>query len=150
MAWPTVVSEVKEVWQVSQLASSMAGIGQLSVGIPELVEEGVHHGVNGSLTFGWCVLQQSGDEVDSISVGLSEDLVEGVRLDLRELVLHVVGVHGANLLPSRRAENFDDLNQLVNTRFTREQRLAKHQFSHNTSSGPNICRLMKLANIYRS
>lgn len=140
MVWPTVVSEVKEVGQVSQLTSSMAGIGQLSVGIPEFVEEGVYHGVDGSLTLGWCVLQQSGDEVNGVSISLSEDLVEGVRLDLRELVLHVVGVHGANLLSSRRAEDFDDLNQLVNTRFTREQRLTKHQLSHDTSSGPHICR----------
>lgn len=135
-----MVSEVKEIWQVSQLTSSMTRIRQLSVRIPELVEEGMYHCVDGSLTLSWCVLEQSGDEIDSIGVSLSEDLVEGVRLDLRELVLHVVGVHGANLLPSRRSENFDDLNQLVNTRFTGEQRLTKHQLGHDTSSGPHICR----------
>lgn len=140
MALPTVVSEVKEIWQVSQLTSSMTGVWQLSVRIPELVEEGVHHGVDGSLTLCWRILKQSGDKIDSIGVSLSEDLVEGVRLDLRELVLHVVGVHGANLLPSRRAENLDDLDQLVNTRFTWEQRLTKHQLGHDTSSGPHIYR----------
>lgn len=145
-----MVSKVKEIWQVSQLTSSVTGIWQLSGGIPELVEEGVYHGVDGSLTLGWRILQQSGDEIDSIGVSLSEDLVEGVRLDLRELVLHVVGVHGANLLPSRRAENLDDLDQLVNTRFTWEQRLTKHELGHDASRGPHIYRWVKLANIYRS
>ena len=40
------------------------------------------------------------------SVGTSN---EWVRLDLRELVLHVVRVHGTNLLASRSPKNFDDL-----------------------------------------
>lgn len=62
------------------------------------------------------------------------DLVEWVRLDLRELVLHVVGVHGPNLVASWGAQHLDDLDQLVNTRFAREERLTKHQLRHNTSS----------------
>ena len=61
-------------------------------------------------------------------------LVEGVRLDLRELVLHVIGVHGANLLTSRGAEHLDDFHQLVDARLTREERLAQHQFGHHATS----------------
>ena len=61
-----------------------------------------------------------------------------MRLDLRELVLHVVGVHRANLVSCRRAENLDDLDELVDTRFTGKQRLPKHKLSHDTTSGPDI------------
>jgi len=64
--------------------------------------------------------------------------VEGVRLDLRELVLHVIWVHGANLLASWGAEHFDDLDKLINARLSREQGLTKHKFRHNTAGGPDI------------
>lgn len=55
-----------------------------------------------------------------------------MRLDLREFVLHVVGVHGLDLLTGRCPENFDDLNELVNTALTREERLAQHELGHHT------------------
>lgn len=42
-------------------------------------------------------------------------LVEGMRLDLGELVFHVIGVHCADLFPSRGAKNLDDFHQLVNS-----------------------------------
>jgi len=68
-------------------------------------------------------------------------LVEGVGLDLGEFVLHVVGVHRANLVASRCAEYFDDLHELVDTRLAREERLSKHELGHDTASGPHICDL---------
>lgn len=49
-----------------------------------------------------------------------------MRLDLREFVLHVVGVHGTDLLPCRRAQNLDDLYKLINSRFSGEERLSEH------------------------
>lgn len=82
--------------------------------------------------------------MDCVSIALAElrrarnYLVEGVRLDLRELVFHVVGVHGANLVASRSSQDLDDLDQLVNTRLTREQGLAEHELSHDTTSRPDI------------
>lgn len=66
-------------------------------------------------------------------------LVERVGLDLRELVLHVVGVHGSDLFTSRSAKHFDDLNKLIDAGFAREEGLAKHQLCHDTASRPNIC-----------
>lgn len=36
------------------------------------------------------------------------DLVKRVRLDLRELVLHIIRIHRANLLPCWRPEDFDN------------------------------------------
>jgi hypothetical protein len=61
-----------------------------------------------------------------------------MRLDLRELVLHVVGVHRLDLLARRCTEHLDDLHQLVDATLTREQRLAQHQLCHDTSRRPNI------------
>lgn len=65
-------------------------------------------------------------------------LIEGMWLDLRELVLHVIGVHGPNLLASGSTKNLDDLHKLIDTGFTREEWLAQHQFCHDTSSRPHI------------
>ena len=60
--------------------------------------------------------------------------------DLWELVLHIVRVHRANLIARRSAEHFDDLDELIDTGFTREERLSEHQLCHNTSRRPHICR----------
>ena len=60
-------------------------------------------------------------------------LVERVRLDLGEFVLHVVGIHRLDLLPRRCAEDFDDLHQLVYATFAREERLSQHELRHDTS-----------------
>ena len=62
-----------------------------------------------------------------------------MRFDLGKLVLHIVGVHGADLLAGRSSQNLDDLNQLVDARLSLEKRLAEHELSHDTSSGPDIC-----------
>ena len=66
------------------------------------------------------------------------NLVERMRLDLRELVLHVVRVHGANLVPCRCAKNLDDFDELVDTRLTRKEWLSKHELSHDTAGRPYI------------
>ena len=82
-----------------------------------------------------------------------------MRLDLRELVLHVlqkssrttesifrtparesrpastthVGVHGLDLIPRWGTQDLDDLYQLVDTRLSREEGLTEHQFGHYTT-----------------
>ena len=65
-------------------------------------------------------------------------LTERMRLDLRELVLHVVGVHGADLVSGGCSQHLDDLYQLINARLAREQWLSKHQLCHDATCGPNI------------
>lgn len=137
-------------------------VGEPGSWIPQFVEEGMAHGLNGRQSLGRSVFQERRDEVNGLRGCLAEDLgsvsircsfprqrscdrgkqagqswtylIEGMGLDLRELVLHVIGVHGANLFPSRSAEHLDDFHQLVNARFTREEGLAEHQFSHHTTS----------------
>ena len=53
-------------------------------------------------------------------------------------MLHVVGVHGANLVSCRGSQNLDDLDELVDTRLTREQWLPQHKLSHDTAGRPYI------------
>lgn len=49
------------------------------------------------------------------AVGSDSYLIEGMRLDLREFVLHVIGIHGPDLLAGGSAKNLDDFHQLVNS-----------------------------------
>ena len=49
---------------------------------------------------------------------LAEHLGPWVRLDLRELELRVVGVHGVDLLLGGCAQHLDDLHQLVDAALT--------------------------------
>lgn len=70
----TVVSELEEVGHVLGCAIGVARVGQLDVGIPELVEEWVNHGLDSGQTLSRCVLEQFGDEVNCIGVGFAEHL----------------------------------------------------------------------------
>ena len=61
-----------------------------------------------------------------------------MRLDLGELVLHVIRVHSLDLLSRWRTEHLDDLHQLVDPTLSREQGLAQHQLCHNAVRRPDI------------
>lgn len=98
----------------------------------------MNHGIHGGETLGRGVLEKASDKVNRILVCLTENLVEWMWLDLRELVLHVVWVHRTNLVAGWGTENLDNLHQLVDSRLAREERLSQHQLGHNTSRGPNI------------
>ena len=58
--------------------------------------------------------------------GYSPHLVERMWLDLRELVLHVIRVHGPNLIPRRSSQDFDDLYQLIDPRLAWKEGLSEH------------------------
>ena len=53
------------------------------------------------------------------------NLCPGVCFDLWELELLVIRVHLTYLLARRRAQNFDNLDQLVNATVAREDRLTQ-------------------------
>lgn len=135
---PTVTREVEQWWQVLQLTGLMSGIRQFGIWLPEFVEEGVNHRIDSTQSFSRRVLQKLGDEVDSIGVGLTEDLAKRVGLDLGKFVFHVVGVHGPDLLACRCTQNLDDLNQLVDSGFAREKWLSQHQLCHDATRRPHI------------
>lgn len=131
--------EVEEGRQIAELARTVPRVGQLGAGIAQFVKEWVNHGIDGRLSLCRRVLEEPGDKIDGVGVGLAEHLVERVRLDLGELVLHVVRIHSADLLTRRCTEHLDDLNQLVNARFAGEQGLSEHELGHDAAGGPNIC-----------
>ena len=66
-------------------------------------------------------------------IKLAPHFVEWMRLDLGELVLHVIRVHGLDLLSRWRTKHLDDLHQLVDPTLSREERLAEHELRHDTS-----------------
>lgn len=128
-----MAGEVKERRKVLELARLVPRIGKAGVGIPEVIKEGLHHRVDGRQTLGGCVLQQLANQVDGGLVGLAEHLVERMGLDLRKLVLHVVRVHSSNLLAGGCPQHLDNFDELIDTRFTGEERLTKHQFCHDAA-----------------
>ena len=66
-------------------------------------------------------------------------LVEGMRLDLRELVLHVVGIHGTDLLARGRAQDLDNLHELIDARLPGKEGLPEHELGHDASGRPHVC-----------
>lgn len=63
-----------------------------------------------------------------------EYLAKRMRLDLWEFVLHIIRIHSTNLITCRRAEDFNDFHELVNSRLSREEWLPEHQLGHNATS----------------
>ena len=69
-----MVVEVVEGWQVPYSAVGVTRVRQTCVGVSQLIEEGVNHGVNSGQSLRWCVLQQFGDQVDRIRISFTEHL----------------------------------------------------------------------------
>ena len=66
----------------------------------------------------------SGDALRNTWLGQQKDpkklragpyLVEWMRFDLRKFVLHVIGIHCANLLSCRCTKHFDDFHKLIDS-----------------------------------
>lgn len=65
-------------------------------------------------------------------------LVEWMRFNLRELVLHVIRVHRLDLISRRCSQNLDNFHKLINATLSWEERLTEHEFRHHTTSRPNV------------
>ena len=133
-----MVREVEESWQILVRSVGVARVRQLRGWVPQLVEEWMHHGVNCRQALRRRVFEQLRNQVDRIWVGLTEHLqhcqfrlfflvhicrhylAEWMRLDLRKLVLHVVRIHGTDLVAGRRSKHLDNHNQLIDTGFSWE------------------------------
>jgi hypothetical protein len=167
----TMMSEVVQLRHVPGGSVRVARVWQACVGISQFVKERVNHGVDGRQTLCWRVFKEFRDQIDGTRISLSEHLctllakkasneeteyraylTERMRLDLGELVLHVIGVHRADLVPSGCSKHFDDLHELVDTRLAREQRLSEHELCHNATGGPDIYTFIsfKLAEVMQS
>lgn len=133
-----MTGEVEEDWEILESTAWVTRIWELGGWVAKLVEEWMNHGVGSGQALSWCVLEEAGDEVNGVRVCLSEDFIEWVWLDLWELVLHVVWVHGADLIPGWSSQHLNDLNELVNSRLSREEWLSEHQLCHDAASRPHI------------
>ena len=91
-----------------------------------------------SIALGSALRKTCAGQREALRPRRSTYLAERMRLDLRKLVLHVVGVHRADLVARGRAEHLDDLDQLVDAGLAGEQRLAQHQLGHHAAGGPHI------------
>ena len=112
----------------------LAAIGQLVAGLAELVEEAVRARLERREPRRGIVLEEPDDQVDGFGRSArTEHFVPGMRANLRELELLVVGIHLADLVSSGRAEHFDDLNELVDARFAREERLAEQELGEDAA-----------------
>jgi ribose 1,5-bisphosphokinase PhnN len=69
-----VVREFEEVRHIFGSAIGVARVGQLDVGIPELVEEWVHHGLDSGETLSRGVLKQFRNEINRVRISFAEDL----------------------------------------------------------------------------
>jgi hypothetical protein len=161
-----MVRKFKEIGHILRCAVSVAGVRQLDVRVSELIEEWVNHGFNGGKALSRRVLKQFRDQVDRVRISLPKDLrfvslrcllfraeglsylVEWMGLDLREFVLHVVRVHGADLITRGRSEHFDDFHELVDTGFSGEKRLTEHQLCHDATSRPHICNMSAAVQLF--
>jgi hypothetical protein len=86
------------------------------------------------------VAQQAGYEVDHVGIHAvrAEHLVPRACLDLRELELHVRAIHLLDLRPRRRAENFDNLDELVDAALSGEERLSEEELRADAARGPHV------------
>jgi hypothetical protein len=126
-----MVREVEQRGELSWPSVLMAGIWKTRRRVPQLVEEWMYHGLDGGQPLRGCVLQELGNEIDGGCVRFAEYLkkserviwqeiwiiiylAERMRFDLRELVLHVIWIHCANLISRWSTKHLDDLNKLVN------------------------------------
>jgi len=131
---PTMAGKIEEGGQILDWTIWMTRIRESGRGFSKFIKERVNHSINGRQSLRGCVLEEARNQLNSVRVSLAEDFVEGVGLDLREFVLHVVRVHCTNLISCGRTQNLDDFYQLIDTRLSREQRLTKHQLRHDAAS----------------
>jgi len=148
--------EIKKWRKISWTTILVTRIGKSSIWVPQLVKEWMNHGLDSRQALSRCVLQKLRDEIDGARIRFAENLylcqlqapsvsstrlnhlAKWMRFDLWELVLHVVGIHCTNLIPCRRSQDFNNLNQLINTGLAREQRLSKHKLCHDAARGPHV------------
>lgn len=70
-----MVREFKEVRQLLHGAVGVTGIREPGVRVPELIKEGVNHGLDCGKPLRGRVLEQLGNQVNGVGISLTENLV---------------------------------------------------------------------------
>ncbi len=96
-----MTGEIEKGGQILDWAIWMTRVREAGRGLSQLVKEWVNHSIDGRQSLGGGILEEARNQLNGVRVSLAEDFVERVRLDLREFVLHVVQVHGADLISRR-------------------------------------------------
>ena len=113
-----LICEIEEVWKG-------VTVGQSGRFIAQLIEERMHYGFQRLQTSLRVVHEQVRDEVDGFTRSFwAEDLAPSLLSYGGELKLWVARVHAVDLIFGRCSQHFDNLDELVNARLTREERLA--------------------------
>ena len=68
----------------------------------------------------------------------AEHFIPGVCAYLREFELLIVGVHLADLVAGRRAQDFDYFDELVDARVAREYGLAEEELGEDAARRPDV------------
>lgn len=69
-----MVRKVVQLWKVASGTIRVTRVGQAGAWIPQLVKEGMDHGIDSGETLCGSVFEQLGDEIDGIRISLAEDL----------------------------------------------------------------------------
>ena len=78
-----MLCEIEETRHLLGSTVGVAGIREAASGMAELVEERVTHSVNRGQTLSGGVLEESGDQVNGISRGLTENLARLISFGAR-------------------------------------------------------------------
>lgn len=133
--------EIEQIWE-------WAPVGQSGILISQFIKVGISQRVKRQRSGSWVEYQESCHEINCfLWCPGSENSVPRERLDLRESVLFVFWVHSKNLVSLRSSEDLDNLDELVNSTFSWEYRLSKHEFSDDTSDSPDVdlCCILRVA-----
>ncbi len=107
--------------------------------VAQFVKKGVGASLEWAKTLEGSVAQELGHQIDRLwRSTVAKHFCPRMRLNLRELEVCVVGVHCMNLFTSRRADHFDNFDQLINVGLAGKDRGTKQHFSEHAAEGPNI------------
>lgn len=74
----TVMGEGVELWHVLGRSVGVTRVGEAGIWIPQFIEEGVDHGINGRKTLRRGVFEQLRDQIDCLRIRLPKDLGLGL------------------------------------------------------------------------
>ena len=114
--------------EIEQVGRHLLVVRETGLLLAEVVEERLLQALHGFQSLVWIVLQDFVDQVDGfvhVGAALAGEYFDQLGgLDLWELELGIVGVHGMDLVSTGCAQDLDDLDQLVHARVAWEDWLA--------------------------
>jgi len=118
---PSCRSSSKNVWTIASIAPSrMLGVYSSRCETRSIASGDVRGRKTCQTDKRICVSVESRSHATPDQTAMQTNLDEWVRLNLRKLVFHVVGIHRLDLVPRGRPQDLDNFHQLVDAALTRE------------------------------